>query len=667
MMSEEAAYQRLAELREEIRRHNENYYVLDSPTVSDAQYDELFAEMLRLETEHPDWVTADSPSQRVGAAPGGDFTTVEHPYPMLSMSNIFDEDGLREFDGRLRKDLRRDELTYMLEPKYDGSAVELIYDNGKLTGGSTRGDGRVGENILANLKTIETVPLSLKNCSYPRLVVRGEVVLSKKRFAELNRRRQEAEEAPFANPRNAAAGSLRQLDPAVTQSRRLDFHAYQIAGYPGEADSQYGLLEELSSLGFPANSEARRAGSVEETAAVYRSLLERRDQLPYEIDGMVIKLDSLELQRRGGELSRTPRWATAWKFPAEEARARVRRIEVQIGRTGAVTPVAHLEPVSVGGVTVSRVTLHNADEIERKDVRVGDLVTVIRSGDVIPKILGVLRQERPRDAERFVMPTTCPRCGTPLERPEGEVVVRCPNPNCPARVRESIQHFVCKDALDIDGLGVELVDQLIENGFIRDAADIFTLDGEALLSLERMAEKKRDNLLTAIEQSKRVPLEKLIFGLGIRHIGAQTAVSLAKRFRSLDGLAAAGPDELLELDDIGQKAADSVAAYFADPENRRFLVKLKAAGVDPVYREREVADNPFRGKTVVFTGTLTQMPRRQAKDAVTALGATVQSSLGKGTDILVAGEKAGSKLKKAEELGVTVMAETEFYRIVFND
>ncbi|MGB8991774.1 MAG: NAD-dependent DNA ligase LigA [Desulfobaccales bacterium] len=654
---------RVAALRDQINFHNYRYYVLDDPVVSDAEFDRLMAELTRLEEDFG-LATPDSPTQRVGAQPLDKFETVQHRQPMLSLENAFSEAEAREFDERLKRFLRSEaEFDYVLEPKMDGCAVELVYERGRFTVGSTRGDGYRGENVTQNLKTIHTIPLGLlpEAAPVPELLeVRGEVYMDLPEFKQLNDDRLARGEPAFANPRNAAAGSLRQLDPKITAARPLKIYCYGVGEVRGRNfDTQWEVLQTLKQWGLRVNPLIERGQGIDAGIAYHRQLEHQRHGLPYEIDGMVIKVDSLILQERLGTKTRSPRWALAYKFAATQATTKVLSIEVNVGRTGAVTPMAVMEPVEVGGVTVSRATLHNEDEVARKDVRVGDTVLVQRAGDVIPEVVKVIIEERPPGAEPFQMPATCPVCGTPLVRPVGEKVTRCPNPDCFGSLSRGIQHFAGKNAMDIDGLGEKIVQQLVEVGLVKDVSDLYRLTEDDLIPLERFAEKSAQNLVSAIEESKEVPLWRLINALGIRYVGEATAQLLAQHFQSLDALTTAGEEELLHVEGVGPQVAASLREFFDDARHRALIKKLRENGVRGL-RPEAPAPSLLAGKTFVFTGGLSHFSREEAKSQVTARGGKVTSSVSAKTDYVVAGADPGSKLAKARELGVRILDETAF-------
>jgi DNA ligase (NAD+) len=667
-MDRDEARLRIDRLTEELNEHAWRYYVLDSPVISDAEYDRLARELEALEAAFPDLVRADSPSHRVGAPPRDDFPPFQHPSPMLSLQNCFFEAEFFDFDRRIKKFLgTENDIEYMAEPKLDGLSIELVYQRGLLAAGATRGDGTVGEDVTPNVRTIHGLPLKLRGSDPPeQLVVRGEVILEKVHFERLNREREEAGEPAFANPRNAAAGSLRQLDSRITASRPLSYMMYA-AGLPvPNIDSQQDLLLRLEEFGFRVNPRSRFCRNAREAAAAYAELLSARFSLPYDIDGMVVKVNRFELQRRLGEVSRSPRWAVAWKFPPVQETTRVQRIVVQVGRTGVLTPVAELEPVRIGGVEVSRATLHNEDEVRRKDVRAGDTVVVQRAGDVIPEIVSVVLARRPEGAAPFAMPERCPACDGPVSREEGESALRCANMNCPAQLRERLLHFASRGGMDIQGLGEKIVERLIESGRVRTAADLYRLDKEFLANIERMGEKSAANLLAAIEASKRRPLSRFISALGILHVGEHVAGLLSQRFSSLDALARASAEELTAIPGIGPEVSESIRRFFSEPQNRKVIEALFAAGVTPIAEEAKntSAGAPLAGQVVVLTGTLASMERSQAKARLEALGARVTGSVSKKTTLVVAGSDPGSKLAEAEKLSIKVIGEPEFLELI---
>ncbi|MBM4039449.1 MAG: NAD-dependent DNA ligase LigA [Planctomycetes bacterium] len=648
-------------LRREIEHHNHCYYVLDKPEISDAAYDRLFDRLAELERQHPELVTPDSPTQRVGAQPVEAFGTVRHSLPMLSLDKATSQAELAEWWKRTSDGLGGEPFEAVAEPKLDGLAVELVYEDGRLVLGATRGDGETGEDVTQNLRTIRSIPLQLASAP-ARLEARGEVYIEKQRFAELNRRLEEAGEEPFANPRNAAAGSLRQLDPRITASRPLQIFLYGLGVVEGAACETYdGELQLLDALGFRVVRPRRLCPSIGETAAFWREMNEGRERMPFEMDGVVLKVNRLDQQERLGVRSRSPRYSVAYKFAPRQATTVVRDIEVQVGRTGALTPVARLEPVRVGGVEISNATLHNQDEIDRKDIRIGDTVVVQRAGDVIPEVVSVVTEKRTGREKKFTMPSACPVCGAKAERPEGEVVARCINFACPAQVKGRVEHFACRGAMDVEGLGTKLVDQLVEKGLVRSPADLYFLTHEQLAGLERMAEKSAQNLLDALEASKSRPLARCIFALGIRHVGEHVADVLAQEFGSIEALVEADEERLASTFEIGPTLAAAIRQFFANPENLAAIERLRHGGVQfPPCRRAVPGPLPFAGKTFVFTGALQHSTREEAEALVKERGGRAAGSVSKKTDFVVAGEAAGSKLDKARQLGVKVITENEF-------
>jgi DNA ligase (NAD+) len=659
---------RIRELREQIEKHNRLYFVEDRPEITDQEYDMLMRELRDLENLFPDMVTPDSPTQRVGGEPLPFFEKVEHKTPMLSLANAFDEADLRDFDRRVRQAVGNQPVRYVCELKIDGLAVSLHYENGVFVKGATRGDGQTGEDITQNLKTIRSIPLRLTRPL--TLEVRGEAYMSKRAFEKLNQEREERGEALFANPRNSAAGSLRQLDPKIAASRQLDTFIYGIGELQGETvESHSEGLNLLESLGFKVNPERRVFDNIDDVIQFVNGWAQKRPELPYEIDGMVIKVDSYAQQQELGFTAKSPRWAIAFKFPAEKAITVLEGIEVSVGRTGTVTPTALLKPVSLAGTTVKRASLHNEDIIREKGLLIGDHVVVKKAGDIIPEIVAVLPERRTGNEVPFRMPTHCPECGSELVRLEEEVALRCINPMCPAQIREGIIHFVSRQAMNIEGLGEKLVAQLFHAGIIHSVADLYYLhqQRDVLLNMERMGEKSVDNLLAAIEASKDNSVERLLFGLGIRLVGAKAARVLAEHFGHMDGIMRASEDELTQIDEIGPKMAASIVNYFKQPQAQAVIERLKAAGVNMNYKgvRAESGENlPFAGKTVVLTGTLSSMTRQEAEETIARLGGKVTGSVSKKTDLVIAGEKAGSKLEKAEKLGVAVMDEAGFLQIL---
>ena len=665
---------RAEELRKQITDANYAYYAEDSPFLSDAEYDRLFRELQEIETRFPDILSEDSPTQRVGSAPLSKFESVQHATPMLSLNNAFDEEEIMAFDRRIRESLGFDDeraVTYAAEPKFDGLAVSLTYRKGVLVLGATRGDGSAGEDVTVNLRTVRSIPLRLTAGAPGTLEVRGEVLMLRRDFESLNRQQAERGEKLFANPRNAAAGSLRQLDSRITASRRLTFFAYGIGGKgngPVPADSHSHQLDYLQSLHFPVAGQRDVVKGVDGLLRYYRDIGEQRASLPYDIDGVVYKVDSLDAQSALGFVSRAPRFALAHKFPAQEELTQVLDIDVQVGRTGALTPVARLEPVRVGGVTVTNATLHNEDEIRRKDVRIGDFVMVRRAGDVIPEVVLVVTQRRPRNARQFVMPAKCPVCGSGVERTEGEAAARCTaGLFCPAQRKQALWHFASRRAMDIDGLGEKLIDQLVDADLLKTPADLFDLSVDTLSGLERMAEKSAGNVVAAIGRSKDTTLERFIYALGIRNVGEQTAKDLAAFFGDLGPLTSASEEALQEVPEIGPVVAASVSRFFAEPHNQQVIQRLLDAGVRWDKREpRSSAKAALGGRTFVLTGTLPSLSREDAKARIEAAGGKVTGSVSGKTDYVVAGEAPGSKLEKAAKLGINVIDEAALIELVEN-
>lgn len=659
-MDKERAKNRVKELQELLNRYNYEYHVLDNPSVPDAEYDRLMQELIQLEEQFPELKTPDSPSQRVGGAVLESFQKVEHRIPMLSLANAFNEQDLRDFDRRVRQ-MVGDDVRYTVELKIDGLAVSLRYEKGIFVQGATRGDGTVGEDITENLKTIRSIPLRLtKDWS---IEVRGEAYMPKKSFEKLNEIRKKQNEEPFANPRNAAAGSLRQLDPKIAAKRNLDIFVYSIAdvGETGVTTHSEGL-NLLDELGFKTNRERRTCQNIEEVIQMLDEFLVKRPELPYDIDGLVIKVDSFEQQQALGYTAKSPRWAIAYKFPAEEVVTKLIDIELTVGRTGVLTPTAILEPVRVAGTTVKRASLHNEDLIREKDIKIGDYVVVKKAGDIIPEVVNVLADKRTGEERDFLMPKNCPECGSELVRIEGEVALRCLNPKCPAQIREGLIHFVSRNAMNIDGLGERVITQLFNEGLIKDVADLYQLKREELLNLERMGEKSTDNLLKAIEKSKENSLERLLFGLGIRYVGEKAAKTLAEHFETMEKLKEATKEELTSINEIGEKMADAIVTYFAKEEVKELIHELKSYGVNMTYKgvkrsEIEGKDSYLSGKVVVLTGKLQSMSRNEAKAKIEELGGKVTGSVSSKTDLVIAGEAAGSKLKKAQELNIEVWNE----------
>ncbi|MGZ9794125.1 NAD-dependent DNA ligase LigA [Bacillus atrophaeus] len=661
-MDKEAAKRRAEDLRSTINQYSYEYYTLDEPSVPDSEYDKLMQELLDLEEEHPDLRTPDSPTQRVGGAVIDAFQKVRHGTPMLSLGNAFNAENLRDFDRRVRQAVG-DDVAYNVELKIDGLAVSLRYENGYFVRGATRGDGTTGEDITENLKTIRNIPLKMKrNLS---IEVRGEAYMPKRSFEALNEERLKKEEEPFANPRNAAAGSLRQLDPKIAAKRNLDIFVYSIAELDEMGvDTQSQGLDFLDEIGFKTNQERKKCGTIDEVIDMIEELQAKRADLPYEIDGIVVKVDSLDQQEELGFTAKSPRWAIAYKFPAEEVVTTLLDIELNVGRTGVITPTAVLEPVKVAGTTVQRASLHNEDLIREKDIRIHDKVVIKKAGDIIPEVVNVLTEQRTGQEKEFNMPTTCPECGSELVRIEGEVALRCINPECPAQIREGLIHFVSRNAMNIDGLGERVITQLFQEKLVRNVADLYKLTKERVIQLERMGEKSTDNLISSIQKSKENSLERLLFGLGIRFIGSKAAKTLAMHFESLDHLKKANKEELLAIDEIGEKMADAVITYFQKEEMLELLDELEQLGVNTLYKgpkkvKVEDSDSYFAGKTIVLTGKLEELSRNDAKAQIEALGGKLTGSVSKNTDLVIAGEAAGSKLTKAEELNIEVWNEEQ--------
>ncbi len=650
-------------LRDQLNRHAYAYYVLDQPTVPDADYDRLFLELQQLEIAHPELVTSDSPTQRVGGAPLPEFAQVAHDVPMLSINNGFSDDDIASFDRRVREGLNTlHDVEYACELKFDGLAINLRYVDGLLVQAATRGDGSTGEDVTANIRTVRSIPLRLRSTTPPAVIdIRGEVLMFKTDFARLNQRQRDAGQKEFANPRNAAAGSLRQLDPRVTAQRSLRFFAYGIGHLDGAVlpDTHAGLLDWYRDLGIPVCTERAVVRGADGLLGFFAGVGAKRTALPYDIDGVVYKLNRIDQQRTLGFVSRAPRFALAHKFPAEEASTTVLGIDVQVGRTGAVTPVARLAPVLVGGVTVTNATLHNEDEVRRKDIRIGDSVIVRRAGDVIPEVVANIPERRPADAREFVMPADCPVCGSPIVRPDDEAVARCSGGwvKCAAQRKGGLLHFVSRRAMDIEGLGEQLVEQLVDRGLVTTPADFYRLGLVALSELDRMAQKSAQNVLDALQASKSTTLARFIYALGIRHVGESTAKSLARHFGQLDALLQASEAEILEVDDIGPVVAKSILSFLADPLNRELIEQLRAAGLHWDEQRVERKALPLAGKTFVLTGTLPTLKRDDAQAMIEACGGKVAGSVSKKTSYVVAGEEAGSKLAKAAELGVPVIDE----------
>ncbi|EGQ7653281.1 DNA ligase (NAD(+)) LigA [Vibrio parahaemolyticus] len=667
----ESVHQRLEELKESLHYHAVRYYVEDNPEIPDAEYDRLMRELLEIEAQHPDLVTVDSPSQRVGGKPLSEFSQVTHEVPMLSLDNAFDDSELDSFHKRAQDRIGGESIKqYCCEPKLDGLAVSLLYENGILVQAATRGDGTTGENITENVRTINAIPLKLRGDDWPaRLEVRGEVFMPKAGFEKLNELARQKGEKVFVNPRNAAAGSLRQLDSRITASRPLSFYAYSVGVVQGAdlASSHYERFLQIKSWGLPMCPETKRVDSLADVKTYYQDILQRRDALPYEIDGVVIKIDDIAVQERLGFVARAPRWAIAYKFPAQEEITTLNEVEFQVGRTGAITPVAKLEPVFVGGVTVSNATLHNADEIERLQVKIGDQVVIRRAGDVIPQVVSVIKERRPETARDIIFPTQCPVCGSHVERIEGEAVTRCTGGLvCQAQRKQALKHFVSRKALDVDGLGDKVIEQLVDREMVETPADLFKLSAGVLTVLDRMGPKSAQNIVNALEKSKLTTLPRFLHSLGIREVGEATAANLAQHFKSLEAIQAATEEQLIAVQDIGVVVAKHITTFFEEEQNQAVVQDLLVQGIHwpEVSAPEQGAELPLEGKTVVLTGTLSQLGRTEAKEALQSLGAKVTGSVSKKTDILFAGENAGSKLTKAQELGIEIKTEQDLLELI---
>ncbi|EGQ7849260.1 NAD-dependent DNA ligase LigA [Vibrio parahaemolyticus] len=667
----ESVHQRLEELKESLHYHAVRYYVEDNPEIPDAEYDRRMRELLEIEAQHPDLVTVDSPSQRVGGKPLSEFSQVTHEVPMLSLDNAFDDSELDSFHKRAQDRIGGESIKqYCCEPKLDGLAVSLLYENGILVQAATRGDGTTGENITENVRTINAIPLKLRGDDWPaRLEVRGEVFMPKAGFEKLNELARQKGEKVFVNPRNAAAGSLRQLDSRITASRPLSFYAYSVGVVQGAdlAASHYERFLQIKSWGLPMCPETKRVDSLADVKTYYQDILQRRDALPYEIDGVVIKIDDIAVQERLGFVARAPRWAIAYKFPAQEEITTLNEVEFQVGRTGAITPVAKLEPVFVGGVTVSNATLHNADEIERLQVKIGDQVVIRRAGDVIPQVVSVIKERRPETARDIIFPTQCPVCGSHVERIEGEAVTRCTGGLvCQAQRKQALKHFVSRKALDVDGLGDKVIEQLVDREMVETPADLFKLSAGVLTVLERMGPKSAQNIVNALEKSKLTTLPRFLYSLGIREVGEATAANLAQHFKSLEAIQAATEEQLIAVQDIGVVVAKHITTFFEEEQNQAVVQDLLVQGIHwpEVSAPEQGAALPLEGKTVVLTGTLSQLGRTEAKEALQSLGAKVTGSVSKKTDILFAGENAGSKLAKAQELGIEIKTEQDLLELI---
>jgi len=667
--SKSAVRAKIEKLRKTIREHEYRYYVLDDPKISDAEFDKLMNQLKALEAKYPDLVTPDSPTQRVGGSPREGFQTVRHKRPMLSLDNAFSYDELREFDRRVRELAGRDRVEYVAEHKFDGLSMSLQYEGGVFARGVTRGDGTTGEDVTPNVRAIRSVPLRVDSATLKKLrlaadfEVRGEIIMPRSAFEELNRQQEEQGGKRFANPRNAAAGAVRVLDPAITASRRLDFYAYMLlAGDRVPVKRHSDALEALAKLQFKVSRDWKLCRTLDEVLKYCEAWESRREKLPYEIDGIVIKVNDIALQEELGFTAKAPRWAVAYKYPAHQATTVVKDIQVNVGRTGVLTPVAILEPVQVGGVTVSRSTLHNMDEVQRLGVQIGDAVLIERAGEVIPHVLKVVKEGKNR--RPFVMPKECPVCGTKIHKAEGEVAYRCVNAACPAKLKESLLHFAGRHAMNIDGLGAKIVDQLVDKGLVKDFADLYSLKLEQLAGLERMAEKSAQNLLDEIEASKSNSLARLIYALGIPFVGERTAQLLAEHFGSLDKLASATVEELSEVPEVGPKVAASIVEFFSEPANRKLVEKLRKAGLRFTEERKAPRDSRLAGKTFVFTGALAHRSREQAEELVVSHGGKVSSSVSKKTDYVVVGSEPGSKYDKAKSLGVTILDEAQFEKLL---
>ena len=668
----ESNEQKLTELRTTLRHHEYLYHVMDTPEIPVAEYDRLMRELRELEAQHPELITPDSPTQRVGAAPLASFSQIRHEVPMLSLDNVFDEESFLAFNKRVQDRLKNsDDLTYCCELKLDGLAVSILYENGLLVQAATRGDGTTGEDITSNVRTIRAIPLKLRGDNIPqRLEVRGEVFLPQAGFEKINEEARRTGGKVFANPRNAAAGSLRQLDPRITAKRPLTFFCYGVGVLEGGElpASHSARLQQFKFWGLPVSERVKLCHTPEEVLTYYRKVEEDRPNLGFDIDGVVIKVDSLALQEQLGFVARAPRWAVAFKFPAQEQMTFVRDVEFQVGRTGAITPVARLEPVHVAGVLVSNATLHNADEIERLGLRIGDKVVIRRAGDVIPQVVNVVLSERPEETREIVFPTHCPVCHSDVERVEGEVVTRCTGGLiCGAQRKESLKHFVSRRALDVDGMGDKIIDQLVEKEYVHTPADLFQLTPVKLTGLDRMGPKSAQNIVDALDKSKETTFARFLYALGIREVGEATAAGLAAHFGTIEALEQASIDDLQKVPDVGIVVATHVRNFFAEESNREVIAQLRKEGVRwpaPVVVNAEEIDSPFAGKTIVLTGSLSQLSRDDAKAQLVALGAKVAGSVSKKTDLVIAGEAAGSKLAKAQELGIAVIDEDEMLRLL---
>jgi len=670
MTTEDRAYRqaqlRVEELRSEINTHDYRYYVLDAPSISDAEYDALMRELRELESRFPELVTPDSPTQHVGGQVSERFEPVQHPVPLLSLANAFSADELREWHRRILRLAEAEQLAMVCEPKIDGLAIALVYERGSFVQGATRGNGFQGENVTPNLRTIRRLPKSIRGEMPQRIEVRGEVYMTRRGFERLNEERADAGQPLFANPRNSAAGSLRQLDTRITASRPLDLWVYGVGWTEGGATppTHYETMRWLESLGFPINPETQRFDSIEEVIGFCERWTSEREQLAYEIDGVVVKVDSLALQGQLGAVGREPRWAIAFKFPATQATTKLLKIEVNVGRTGSLNPFALLEPIVIGGATVSKATLHNEQDIRRKDIREGDYVIVQRAGEVIPQVVAPVAARRTGTEQPYSLPDRCPSCRTEVVRPVGEAMAYCPNRACPAQIFRSFTHFVSREALDIDGLGESLVYALLSAGLVRTPSDLYSLTHDQLLSLDRIGERSAENLLRSIQASKSRPLARLVFALGIRHVGAETAGLLVNHFGTLAALAGADLDELKAIEGVGPIVAESVHTFFRDPASQELIAALQAAGLNTRAETAAPRTQTLTGRQYVLTGSLGSMTRGQAEARLKRLGASVGASVTKKTEALVAGEEPGSKLTRAQELGTTVLSEEQFLRLL---
>jgi len=661
--------EQIEELRKTINYHNYRYYVLDDPEISDAEYDALMRKLEALERQHPEFISPDSPTQRVGAEPLKSFSSVTHTVPMLSLANAMNEEEVRAFDDRVKRTLKTvSPVEYVVEPKLDGLAVEIIYENGIFIRGSTRGDGFTGEDISQNLKTIKSLPLALFSTTDTplpsRLEVRGEVIMTIKDFERLNKKRAAEGEQLFANPRNAAAGSVRQLDSRITAQRRLDLYCYGVGLIEGvDIKTQWDMLQAFKSWGLKVNPFVKKCATIDSVLCACKELKVQRNSLPYEIDGAVIKVNSFALQAQLGAISKSPRWAVAFKFTPHQATTVIEDIQVQVGRTGALTPVAILRPVHVGGVMVRHATLHNQDEIERKDIRIGDTVVIQRAGDVIPQVVKVVTEKRTGNEKKFIMPLSCPICGAAIIKLKNEAIYRCSGRQCVAQLKERIKHFASKRAMDIDGLGEKLVEQIVDKGLVKNVADLYHIPKEQWAELERMADKSAQNIVDAIEKSKQAGLERLIYALGIRHVGEHTAQVLVSHLKTINRIENATKEELIEIPEIGPEVADSIVQFFSQKINRSLIEQLRSVGVS-VEPKRMIKPGKFSGKTFVFTGTLEHFTRNEAEKIVQAEGGNVASSVSSKTDFVVAGKDPGSKYDKAQKLGITILSEADFNKLL---